>query len=356
MNPTTDIPWQLLFQKAQQVTRAILWLADESFPQQQPAISNFHQHRVITNRYDVYANLKQHIAVAFSDFKHSDFTAADNTVIYYRVSKEKALTHYLINQAYQHLPLGGELHLAGYKGDGIKTYSDKAKKLFGETLDYENGANTAKYLSLKKTTTGNPLLDDKHYNSIQEIDAINGIPVQSKPGVFGWNKKDPGSQFLIACLGEFLAQVKHPIHKVLDLGCGYGYIALHAANHERLQAATFTLTDNNAAAIECAQLNINHHGLNASVIADDCGSTIVERFDIILCNPPFHKGFDVNNDITSHFLANLKRLLSGNGKALVVVNQFVGIEKRAAQHFKWVNELARNKSFKLIVLSGPKTS
>ena len=94
--------------------------------------------------------------------------------------------------------------------------------------------------------------------------------------------------------------------------------------------------------------------MSADVCADDCGNQLSGRFDLILCNPPFHKGFDVSNDISSHFVNAIHRLLNPNGAALVVVNQFVGIEKRASGKFASINELARNKSFKLIVLRKPK--
>lgn len=353
MNTAIDIPYQLLSSSAKQVNQTALWLADESFPPALYTTLDQPSCWLLTNRFDTYTQAKKHeINAFFNDYDFSVLNTAAIEKVFYRVSKEKALVHYLINQAYQKLPIGGELYISGFKNDGIKSYIDKGKLLFGNG-EVTGGSKQAKVARLIKSQTNNQPLDDKDYAQTQVIHKIGDLPVISKPGVFGWNKEDPGSQFLIEHLQDFLNLTEHS-QTLLDLGCGYGYLSLQAFHKfERLQTSEFTLTDNNATALLCAKENIATHKIKGQVIADDCASQIEDCFDIILCNPPFHKGFDVSNDITTHFLSNISKRLQPHGKALIVVNQFVGVEKRAPAFFAGIKELARNKSFKLLVLSRP---
>lgn len=350
-----DSSYQVLLNKSAPQTGTSLWLLDDSFPPPLTAALKRDKTIIITNRYHIYAAFAAaDIPAHFSDFELTKLPD-DITRVYYRVSKEKALTHYLINQAFSLLPIGGELHLIGHKSDGIKTYIDKGGKLFGHVSDQENPGKGLKYAALKKTQADALLLEDKDYERIRPIADIAGLPVYSKPGVFGWNKIDEGSRFLIEQLDKLLVEFGSPVLHALDLGCGYGYIAIAGYHrHESLKDTHFTLTDNNAAALLCAQANLNAHPLSGTVIGDDCGANLEQSFDLILCNPPFHQGFDVSQDLTEHFLKNTHQLLNAHGYALFVVNQFIGIEKKAAAYFSDIKELARTKSFKLVVLSKPK--
>ncbi|MDX1692573.1 MAG: methyltransferase [Ketobacteraceae bacterium] len=355
---------QLLADNARQKGNNGLWLADDGFsPDDLLAIQPFAR-AVLTNRYHLYlagqSALQDHhkAQVYYGDFDFSLLQSPPPPAVFYRVSKEKAVTHYLINQCFLSLPRGGTLHLCGYKNDGIKTYIDKARKLFGELAEQENGPRTARYAVLKKQHSNDHsalLLDDREYERVRDIFELDGLPVQSKPGIFGWNKQDAGSEFLIEHLQQLLDQIPQPIEQVLDLGCGYGYIALQAWHrYPRLQQASFTLTDNNAAAVRCASGNLKTHNIPGVAVDDDCGLHIKQQFDLILCNPPFHQGFDISQDITRRFLQSTRDKLKPQGRALYVVNQFVGIEKKATEFFTGISELARNKSFKLIVLDKPR--
>ena len=112
-----------------------------------------------------------------------------------------------------------------------------------------------------------------------------------------------------------------------------------------------TATDNNAAALLAAAENLKAVTADYKVIAADAGNNIVERFDAVWCNPPFHQGFSVDGDMSDKFLRATKRLLSSSGRALFVVNTFIPLERSAKKHFRSVEVLANNGSFKLIALA-----
>ena len=231
----------------------------------------------------------------------------------------------------------------------MKTYADQACKLFGDSSKPQKNGNY--YLAtITRHAVGNKPLDDKDYSKLRPIKSNEETPLQSKPGIFGWNKIDQGSAFLIEKLPAFLGtfpKSQQP-QSLLDLGCGYGYLACAASLHGFQQ---ITATDNNAAALNACRENFSALGIEGEVIAADAGSEIQQQFDAIICNPPFHQGFNIEGALTEKFLSASRRLLTAEGKALFVVNNFIPLEKKAADYFSEVEEIARNGSFKLIRVS-----
>lgn len=330
-----------------------LWLAAENFSlaASDPLFARS-KPRLITNRYDIFTAFAQTgIACVCNDFDLGVIESAIEAV-FIRISKEKALTHYLINQAYLALPMGGHLAISGYKDEGIKTYAKKAAALLGQIADQRRGDKQAGLIVLQKTSNAQALLDDKNYPALRNIAELKGQALLSKPGVFGWRKIDVGSQLLTDYVPTLLPQIETPIKNILDLGCGYGYIAVQTfQQNPSLQQATFILTDNNASAILCANQNLKQHGLIGRALCDDCGSQLASQsFELILCNPPFHIGFEHSQAISQRFLDAIERLLKPQGVALLVVNQFIPLERLAAARFSDIKTPLNNQSFKLVVL------
>jgi 16S rRNA (guanine1207-N2)-methyltransferase len=172
----------------------------------------------------------------------------------------------------------------------------------------------------------------------------------SKPGLFGWNKVDQGSAFLADVLTDFFQHLGTEPKQILDLGCGYGYLSLMASKHTN---ASIVATDNNAAAIAACSKNFSEFGVRGEVVAGNCADNINEKFDAVLCNPPFHQGFNTDNVLTQCFVDSSYQHLNQGGKALFVANRFVPIERCAERLFKTGNieKIAENKRFKLLLLS-----
>lgn len=323
---------------------------------------------LITNRVDVYQRFDQAgWAVQFSDWDISEFTPQSIDVIYYRVSKEKAIVNWLIKAAQFLLKPEGELRLIGAKAEGLKGYYDRLKP----AADYAHldklgkGAMSALLTGLDVDLQTR--VDDNDYTSIRpiaEIPTQSGANKQvfSKPGVFGWQKVDSGSQLLADSWGQFpwlfdnLTLAPTQTNTVLDLGCGYGYLSLrywNSLNTAQRKATRLIATDSNAAAIACCQQNFHEWGVQGEVTPANCADVIEGRFDLILCNPPFHQGFGVEGELTDRFLETTNRLLDDKGQALFVVNGFVPLAKKAASLFAIVDEFAGNGSFKLFRLRKP---
>ncbi|MFT6913871.1 MAG: 16S rRNA (guanine1207-N2)-methyltransferase [Motiliproteus sp.] len=327
-----------------------LWAVDENLP----ALSEIAPQAglsLLTNRVDLQTRGEAlGWTIRCSDFDFSPWADASLDRVYYRISKEKAVVHHIINQAWRVLKPGGELLLLGARQEGTKTYYDKARKLFGQgELDKLGKGDFAGILTRGTQATDDPSLrlDDRDYSQLRPI-ADDFI---SKPGLFGWDKLDQGSAFLADHLAELWPRLSTPQPRVLDLGCGYGYLAARA--HEQ-GAASVVATDNNAAALLACQANFDRLGISGQVLADNCGASLDERFDLLLCNPPFHQGFALEGELTERFVSTAARLTAFDGVALFVVNQFIPLERKAQGLFAEIDTFADNGSFKLVRLARPK--
>lgn len=342
-----DAAFDALLPFLQQQKDNTLWVADENALDFVGAISPCANLDILSNRFDVAAAASSagH-AVQFSDFDFSHYLPGSAQRIVYRVSKEKPVVNHVLNHALQSLGTGGELLIAGLKAEGTKTYIDKCKQLFANGSMEKSGSA---YIGHFYKTADIPcagFLDDQDYSSLRMIHTP-ALDFYSKPGLFGWNRIDQGSAFLIQALPDCLAGFPVQPQSLLDLGCGYGFLTLMTRD---LSFSRRVATDNNAAALLAMKKNAEYLGIDVDVVAADAGSVLDGLFDIVLCNPPFHQGFSVAGDLTDKFLLGTRRLLSPKGAALFVVNTFIGLEKKAAAHFSSVTLLANNRSFKLLLL------
>lgn len=345
----SDASFQTLLPYLQHVLHPTLWVADENVLFAGRTITAQEHLRVITNRYDVYSScVERSLQAHFNDYDLSSVEDGSLHTVVYRISKEKPVAHHVINEAWRTLQAAGQLIISGEKNEGAKSLIDKASQLMGRKVNAQKHGNT--YLGIiTKHNLYDPLqrLDDKHYTQIREVAMLDGLAVYSKPGLFGWEKIDQGSKLLMDIAEQYFAARNFP-KTTLDLGCGYGYLTLRTRLWPELQSRS--ATDNNAAAVACARKNFQRAGMDVSVTADDCGAAFTEKFDAILCNPPFHQGFSVDSGLTEKFLHNSSRRLATQGVALFVVNQFIGIEKKAEQYFARCEILSSNGQFKVLAL------
>jgi len=197
-------------------------------------------------------------------------------------------------------------------------------------------------------------VDSQDYSKLRPTLAWRDRDIMSKPGTFGWQKIDDGSAFLLDQLENLATQLPVP-SRLLDLGCGYGFLSVGAklVTEHYWPNTQWLATDNCAAALTAFNAN---GGSWAEVFAgdrglDESGQPLRAPVDLILCNPPFHQGFSPTGDITEKFLKAMQRWLTPKGQALIVVNQFVGVEKRAQGLFKHCHTIADNGSFKVMLLA-----
>jgi 16S rRNA (guanine1207-N2)-methyltransferase len=139
------------------------------------------------------------------------------------------------------------------------------------------------------------------------------LDLQTDRGVFSAARIDPGTKVLL------LEAPPPPIEgDLLDLGCGYGPIALTVAH--RAPAATVWAVDVNERARALTQANADATGLgNVRVAAPDDVPAEV-RFAAVWSNPPVRIGKAALHDLLTTWLARL----TPDGHALLVVQKHLG--------------------------------
>jgi len=323
--------------------KSCLLLLDENLADSDLNIDLKGKVKCLSNRFDIALQL-QAFDCQFNDWDLSVYPQLFDRILF-RISKEKPINHHIINQALKKLTPHGEIIFSGQKKQGIKNYAQKLKQQLGNGSLEKHGLD---YLFRAQVENHqHQIFDDQDYSNLRPINS--GATIKSKPGQFGWNKLDAGSSLLIAELNKLnLTQAL----SVLDLGCGYGYLSLAALSSE-LKINKLCATDNNAAAIISATANLEpwKNTIDLDVVAADCGQSIDQRFDLILCNPPFHQGFAVDDSLGDRFLASAKQHLNSGGVALFVVNSFLPLEKKSKSLFKRCECLHNNKQFKVLKLS-----
>ncbi len=140
-------------------------------------------------------------------------------------------------------------------------------------------------------------------------------------GVFSGGRVDPGTKLL-------LTEVPMPADmsgNVLDLGCGYGPIALTIAR--RAPAATVWAVDVNQRAVALAAENAVAAGVEARVRAVTPDAVPDEvRFSAVYCNPPIRIGKEALRALLGTWLARL----TPEGRAWLVVQKHLGSDSLAA--------------------------
>jgi 16S rRNA (guanine1207-N2)-methyltransferase len=345
---TNNQSFELLFSVFTQVNQKSLWVLDENPPANCPTAND--NIEVISNRVDVVEHMIQRgYKATFNDFKFEAINNNEYQFVFFRISKEKALAHHIINSAHKLLKSDGQLVISGAKQEGIKGYIDRGTKRYQhlETFKADKAHWAARYQNTEHPSNS---LDDKDYPLIRETieESCFGerVVFSSKPGVFGWNKIDRGSQLLIENLDKIKNQLP-AVEKILDIGCGYGYLSVLAA---KKFSCSITATDNNAAAIDTCKFNLTKHGVEHQVIAANCARGIKDKFDLVLCNPPFHTGFSIENDLTDLFLKAAKERLNSGGIAIFVVNLHIPLERKAQRYFKSAELIDESPNFKVIAL------
>lgn len=149
------------------------------------------------------------------------------------------------------------------------------------------------------------------------------LRLQTDRGMFSPDRIDPGTRILLETV-----PVPPPTGDLLDLGCGYGAIALTMAKRAP-QARVFGV-DVNERALEVGRRNAAAAGLDIVrfTLADDLDTEL--RFAAIWSNPPIRIGKPALHALLTTWL---DRLAPG-GTAHLVVQKHLGSDSL----HRWLNE------------------
>ena len=154
-------------------------------------------------------------------------------------------------------------------------------------------------------------------------------------GVFGARAIDLGTMVLLRDVPAPPAQ-----GEILDLGCGYGPIALTLAR--RAPAAHVWAVDVNERAVELARANAVTAGTTNVTVATPAEVPTDLRFDAIYSNPPVRVGKEPLHSLLREWLVRLQP----GAPAYLVVQRNMGSDSLAAWLAREGWQVARLKSKK----------
>lgn len=176
---------------------------------------------------------------------------------------------------------------------------------------------------------------------------VPGGGFQTRPGVFAWDRVDAASAMLADALPSDLSG------RVADFGAGWGYLALQVmAGCSNI--TSMDLYEADARALALAEANLSEaQGSERNVPVkfhwQDVAAGVAERFDAIVCNPPFHAlGRGDRPDIGRAFIDAAAQALNPGGRLWLVANRHLPYEQALADGFASVAIVAQQGGFKIV--------
>jgi len=160
----------------------------------------------------------------------------------------------------------------------------------------------------------------------------------SQPGVFSWDRPDPGSLRLL--------EVQPPLAgRGADLGCGIGLLGRGVLASPAVTALTCIDVDRRATA--CAEHNLDDS--RVAVLWADLrrAPPDLADLDFVVMNPPFHDGGAEDRALGVAFIEAAARMLARRGVCWLVANRHLPYEAALANAFSSVAVKAEGGGYKV---------
>ena len=160
----------------------------------------------------------------------------------------------------------------------------------------------------------------------------------SQPGVFSWDRLDPGSELLLAHLPALSGAGA-------DFGCGVGWLSRAVLSSPAVIA--LTLIDLDRRAVECAEHNVVDP--RATFVWADVRTAAkdLSNLDFVVMNPPFHDGGQEDRRLGQAFIRAAADALRTGGRLWLTANRHLPYEAVLAEAFKAVTPVADGGGYKV---------
>jgi 16S rRNA (guanine1207-N2)-methyltransferase len=161
----------------------------------------------------------------------------------------------------------------------------------------------------------------------------------TQPGVFSWDRLDPGSALLLERLPILSG-------RGADLGAGLGFLsrAVLAASSQIKHIHLFEL-DRRSAGLAAKNVNPARSTVHWADVRGWKGP--IDRLDFVVTNPPFHDGGQEDQSLGMDFLETAARILAKGGTAWVVANRHLPYEAVLREVFARAELLVESGGYKV---------
>jgi 16S rRNA (guanine1207-N2)-methyltransferase len=168
---------------------------------------------------------------------------------------------------------------------------------------------------------------------------IAELGLWSQPGVFSWDRIDPGTASLMALLPDLAG-------RGADLGCGIGVLAARVLASPAV--TELTCLDIDRRAVDCARRNLDDG--RATVVWADARhpDEALTGLDFVVMNPPFHDGGAEDRALGVAFIQAAAGMLRKGGACWIVANRHLPYEATLAAAFASVAVKADAGGYKVI--------
>ena len=168
---------------------------------------------------------------------------------------------------------------------------------------------------------------------------VPALGLWSQPGIFSWDRIDPGSALL-------MARAWTPTGHGADFGCGCGVLARHVL--ASAEVTRLDLIDIDRRAIEAARRNIADP--RARFLQHDLRRAPegLAGLDFVIINPPFHDGGAEDRALGQAMVVVAAAVLRPGGVCRLVANVALPYERALAPHFVSITLLAREGGYKVL--------
>jgi len=170
------------------------------------------------------------------------------------------------------------------------------------------------------------------------LQRMDGHGLWTQPGVFSWNRIDPGSALLAQALPTLSG-------RGADLGCGIGYLALKVLSEPAVTKAV--LVDIDRRAIECARANVLDPRAELRWADVRAGLDDLTGLDFVVMNPPFHEAGEQDHGLGQAFIRRAASSLRPGGVCWLVANRHLPYEATLAPLFSRVSPVRDQGGYKV---------
>lgn len=301
---------------------------------------NTHQPRIITHRKSQEKSIKKNLSSNELEAESSQWLTPFSTteksadIGLLQIPKSLDLYRYFLHQLSDSLSDNGMVICAFM----TKYFTPALLDIAGDYFDDVEQSLAWKKSRLLVLTKKKPLPKVSFINSVTfSFDENEPEELKQYPGVFSSGNIDYATQFLIQHL-----RIKDEDKTVLDLGSGNGVIgrSVQKSNPE----VDLHLMDDSILAVESSKLNLetvttHFHWTDTLKDFSDI------NFDLIISNPPFHFGHEINIEVSLRLFKEVSEALKPGGRFVCVANQHLNYKVHLDKLFSTVEILAQNKKF-----------